>query len=71
MWAASVNITEQERQPQIIIMSTLILSLSFITSAVVAINTGLDSAWCYNLKGEESQIRNSHNKHKNTVFNNF
>ena len=26
---------------------------------------------CYNLKGEESQIRNSHNKHKNTVFNNF
>jgi len=45
MWAASVNITEQERQPQIIIMSTLILSLSFITSAVVAINTGLDSAW--------------------------
>jgi len=46
MWAASVNITEQERQPQIIIMSTLILSLSFITAAVVAINTGLDSAWC-------------------------
>ena len=26
---------------------------------------------CYNLKGEESQIRNSHNKQKNTVFNNF
>jgi len=52
--------------------SAQLLSRGLAKGNTCVVNKQCRGDWeCYNLKGEESQIRNSHNKQKNTVFNNF